>query len=184
MKVGLDLIEQGGDRRPQPRDIVPVGVTGQLLLGKAPDPLMSFRFGAETGSQKAVMLAGTVDVSLEETGAANPPARAAFAMEPPRRHGPPAARGGKPSCMPTGGHGGIPDRGGAGPKVIPAVHAGAGHMPEVGEPGEEVTSAEGDVVIFLSGNVSGTRADVGAPPCCSRRWSRPRTGWRFRSPKD
>ncbi len=43
-------------------------------------------------------------------------------------------------------------------QVIRADHAGTETMPEVGGPGVEVTAAEGDVVIFPSGNVSDTRA--------------------------
>lgn len=43
-------------------------------------------------------------------------------------------------------------------QVIRADQAGTETMPEVGGPGVEVTAAEGDVVIFPSGNVSDTRA--------------------------
>ena len=43
-------------------------------------------------------------------------------------------------------------------QVIRADQAGTETMPEVGEPGVEVAAAEGDVVIFPSGNVSDTRA--------------------------
>jgi len=43
-------------------------------------------------------------------------------------------------------------------QVIRAAQAGTETMPEVGEPGVEVTAAQGDVVIFPSGNVSDTRS--------------------------
>lgn len=39
MEVSLQLVEEGGSRRRQPRNIIPEPVAGQLLVQKPPDPL-------------------------------------------------------------------------------------------------------------------------------------------------